>query len=156
MTDDWASKAVGRFKQEQGVEQQKEERAAQKCRILEEQGSSVWTHVRQLLQAEIADFNQKVGKEVLIAPVTNNQKLVIFAKTDSGQRELQVIFDSQSYSISGRAGASPQTNQAIDYEQTFQMAVSTANTISFPLSGGFEQSPQYIVDTMLNRLMGWK
>jgi len=149
---DWASKAVDKFADEQNAEESREHRAAQKRTILEEQGPMVWAEIRQLLQGEIKDFNQRAGKEILAAPLAASEKLTVFLKADY-QREMTASM-SKDYSVAYSAKGAP--SECPDHMGKFTMVVNKENTVDLIGPGGQQKSNQDVTGIMLDALMAWK
>jgi hypothetical protein len=151
--EDWSSRAAEKLDRERQTDQQKEERAAQKRRVKEEQGPGLWVRVRQGLQAQIKNLNGREGREVLVAPETSPNKLTIFARLDSGQREMTATFGND-FSIEYQAKATAE--QFTDNMGKFTMYVTGDSGLILRNTGGTERSVDNTVEQMLDALMGWK
>src|ERR1700690_2981715 len=149
--DDWASKAAKKFDEEEDAKRKAEELASEKLRIFGEQGVRVWSDVRRELQGRVQRFNQEEGREVLVAPEAKQDKLTIFAKRSSGQREMTPHFDKAFPEIEFYAKDS--SRELPDVQGKFGLSVTANNGLILVDSGEAERSIQYAVDQMLDALL---
>lgn len=124
----WADDAAAKFEKQESEESAKQNRAHQMQAMLEQQGPQKWNELCQWLRQEITKFNEKVGRDVLVAPSIIPDKLDIFAKLDTGQRDATVRFDSSASTIS---------YQAMDHDggynekdDDWQMSITAQNTLA--------------------------
>ncbi len=141
---DWFSGAAQKFKAQDAVEQRKVDRSTQEKQILDSQVPKLWADLCQYIRQQIKGFNEEVGREVLVAPVTSPQKLSVFAKTATGQHELELRFDQSDHTVSY---ASPKSSGRL------AMTVTTQNTVLFATSDSVNATADDTGAKLLDLLM---
>lgn len=150
---DWANDASARFKKEVEAQDAYTKRLGQERDILVQQGPNLWARIRGLLQAEVTEFNANQPKEVLTAPLCNQNKLTIYAKLPGIQRELSVDFHDETHEIEW--GAKDSLSELPDKMGRYGMKVSGNTLILVKPSDSQQPSASDAVKEMLNGLMGW-
>lgn len=153
MADEWAQQAAKQFKQGEDAFDSKTDRARQEREILVQQAPQLWQDLRQWIQWQIEPFNRAAGKEVLTAPLTQANKLQIFAKSDRGQREASVVFNEASHSVSCEVRQTNTAYQPINLP--YKMRVTQQNSLVLVNVGGYEIPPQDAGKEILDRLLSW-
>lgn len=151
--EDWANGATPKFDKQNSEEQQKRERAIQERKILVEQAPVLWGRVQQGLRTQAQEFNQREGKEVLVAPLGKSTEMTMFAKLDGGQRELAVIF--HDYGLL-EFYAKRSNDELSDRSGHFDMSATSNNGLVLFDEHKNERSAEAAIGEMLNALMGWK
>jgi hypothetical protein len=98
MAEDWASRTADELENQKKAEQQKEERATQKRRIMEEQGPLIWKRVFAGIQGQVAEFNKREGDTLLIDREDQNS-ITIVSKVGARQRNVTARL-GKDYTIS--------------------------------------------------------
>jgi len=148
----WAFNAASRFVEQERMRSEKWARAAQRHQTLLTQVPVLWETTRQALQAQIRTFNERVGREVLVASADGDQRVAVLARTETGTRSIIVEFDPKGYWITCSACAA---NSPTDFEQRIQLLVNEQARAAMALPSGEECSAEEAAGYMLNGLMGW-
>jgi hypothetical protein len=148
MAEDWAKKAAERLQAEEKSASQKAERSSQLFKLKQTEGPKLWSELCQWLQEQIKQMNDNLGHEVLVAPLTSNEKLDIFRNRDSGKPlELHIAFDPDAGVLHYKT---------YNTDAHIQTAVTEKNEVVFMGSHGLLVDVATVGSMMLNNLMGWK
>jgi hypothetical protein len=66
---DWYTEAAEKVRRQESAKQPTVDRARQERIRLEQEGKRLWKQLRQWLQTEVKQFNERIGREVLVATV---------------------------------------------------------------------------------------
>ena len=150
---EWALSAAARFAEQERIKSEQWARALQRHQIMTAQASRFWGDIRQALHSQVDAFNERIGKQVLVAPTNGGEKLAVYAQTETGPRTLTAEFDPRIPSIR----CSARTEQGfVDFDGRFSIELEAGGAKLIALYSEVECDAEEVAGRMLNGLMGWK
>ena len=153
---DWYTEAAERLRRQECAKQIIRDHARQETILLEQEGQRLWKQLRQWLQAEVKQLNERLGREVLTATVTCRQELDIHAKLENLERDDSVVFEEATHSVSYIANNRSTLGEV--KSEAWQIKLMPQETVAFckPNSpNGACQPIEKVSSIILNGLMGW-
>jgi len=148
----WAFNAATRFVQQERMRSEEWALALQRHQKLVAQAPILWESTREALQSQIQTFNEHVGRQVLVATATGDNKVAVYAKTEPDPRAVTVEFDSERHWIT--CSAQPAKGPA-DFEERIQITINDQSKVGIALSNGMDCTPEEAASHVLDGLMGW-
>ena len=153
---DWYSQAAEKLRKQEVAQQPIAAHARRDQSILEQQAYRLWKQLRQWLQAEVKQLNERIGREVLTANVASNQMLDISVNLETCQRDATVMFEEGAHCVSYTA-TDHFTGDDVRSE-AWVIKVTPQNTLAFATPGGSNGAYppiESVSSRILNGLMGW-
>lgn len=148
----WAMEAAEKFFQQERMEADRWVCVEQRRDSLFAEGAGLWGKTCEALQAQMAAFNECVGKEVMVA-TSGYQKFTVHAGTESNARALSVAFDSSGCSIVCSACG---PDGMVDFQRRYVIELNLDDEVLIRTLEGDAINPDDIAAHTLNALMGWR